>query len=66
MYLSDCIICSGLFLLFPTIPTTFVLAMGVVALVRQSKEEDSYLAERFRQQFTDWHKQTKLIFPLVY
>jgi protein-S-isoprenylcysteine O-methyltransferase Ste14 len=66
MYLSDCLICSGLFLLFPTIPTTMVLVMGVVALIRQSKEEDRYLAERFKQQFIDWRNHTKLIIPFVY
>jgi protein-S-isoprenylcysteine O-methyltransferase Ste14 len=66
MYLSDCLICTGLFLLFPTVPTAMILAAGIVALVRQSKEEDRYLSERFKQQFTDWRTHTKLIVPLVY
>jgi protein-S-isoprenylcysteine O-methyltransferase Ste14 len=43
-----------------------ILAAGIVALVRQSKEEDRYLSERFKQQFTDWRTHTKLIVPLVY
>jgi protein-S-isoprenylcysteine O-methyltransferase Ste14 len=66
MYLSDGLICTGLFLLFPTVPTAMILAAGIVALVRQSREEDRYLSERFKQQFTDWRKHTKLIVPLVY
>lgn len=66
MYFSDSLMCIGLFLLFPTIPTAFVLAVATVALIRQSKEEDRYLAQRFNQQFTGWYKRTKLIIPLVY
>ena len=66
MYFSDSFVCMGLFLLFPTIPSVFVLALGTVALIRQSKEEDRYLAQRFNQEFTRWKKRTKLIIPFIY
>ncbi|MFT6407016.1 MAG: protein-S-isoprenylcysteine O-methyltransferase Ste14 [Arenicella sp.] len=66
MYLSDCLLYIGLFLLFPTIPTVIVLGLGIVALVRQSKVEDKYLAERFAEPFSQWHEHSKLIIPFVY
>ncbi|MGK0374679.1 MAG: protein-S-isoprenylcysteine O-methyltransferase Ste14 [Arenicella sp.] len=66
MYLSDCLTYSGLFLLFPTIPTAMVLVVGVVALLKQSKIEDRYLAARFDQQFSGWRKRSKLIVPFLY
>jgi protein-S-isoprenylcysteine O-methyltransferase Ste14 len=66
MYLSDCLTYSGLFLLFPTMPTAIVLVIGILALVQQSKVEDRYLAARFEQQFTDWRQRSKLIIPFIY
>ena len=66
MYFSDCLSYIGLFLLFPTIATAIVLGLGVVSLVKQSKVEDRFLAERFGQQFCDWRERSKLIVPFIY
>ncbi len=66
MYLSDMLVSSGLFLLFPTVPTIVVLAVGLFALVRQSQVEDQYMQQRFDAEFQEWQGKTKLILPFIY
>jgi len=66
MYLSDVFVSCGLFLLFPTIATLPVLALGIMGVMRQAKIEDDYMQRLFPVEFNRWKQNTKLIFPLVY
>lgn len=66
MYLSDGVSYTGLFLLFPTMATAGVLLFGLLALIRQSKVEDQYLADHFADQFQQWKEQSKMFVPWVY
>jgi len=65
MYLSDVLVSTGLFLLFPTIPTLLVLGLGWFGIVRQAQVEDGYMLQLFGEEFTAWQKDTKLIFPYI-
>jgi len=66
MYLSDFIAYAGLFLLFPNLPAFVVLMVAYVALIQQSRVEDTYLRQRFDDEFAEWEKRSKMLLPFVY
>ncbi len=66
MYLSDFIAYAGLFLLFPNVPMSVVLIVAYIALIQQSRVEDSYLRQRFADEFAEWEKHSKMLFPFLY
>lgn len=66
MYLGDCITYIGLFLLFPNTISAIILALGLLALVKQSNVEDDFVEKMFPEQFNVWKSKTKLIFPYLH
>lgn len=66
MCLGDTVTYIGMFLLFPNIVSGLILIVAIVALVKQAKVEDDYLAEKFLEDFELWKGKTKLIFPYLY
>lgn len=66
MYFGDFIVYIGLFLLFPNLVSAFILAIGLIALVKQSMVEDVFAEHWFPEEFQKWKGKTKLIFPFVF
>jgi protein-S-isoprenylcysteine O-methyltransferase Ste14 len=66
MYFGDFIAYIGLFLLFPNVFSALILIIGLIALVKQSSVEDSFLEKQFPNEFKAWKGKTKLIFPYIF
>lgn len=63
MYLGDCLLYLGLFLLAPHPVTALIAAVGIAALVAQSRAEDAYMAGLFPDEFAAWHARSGLLLP---
>ena len=66
MYLADMVSYTGLFLLMPNPVTAVILPLSLIALVRQSQEEDRFLRQRFAGEFKAWRSKTSLLVPAIY
>ncbi|MDJ0973818.1 MAG: methyltransferase [Planctomycetota bacterium] len=63
MYLGDVAIYAGLTLLAPDVIAFGLLALGLVAIERQSRLEDRELGARFGEDFRTWAADTHLLVP---
>lgn len=66
MYFADMIYYFGLALLWPSLISAGVMIVAIVALIRQSKQEDLWCAEQFPIDHATWVNHTKLVIPFVY
>lgn len=65
MYLADLVWMSGMFLIFTNPFSLLVLLLGALAVHKQAKHEDSFLRERFGDDYVAWQRRTKLLIPFI-
>lgn len=63
MYAGDILTYTGLVVLAPNIVTVCLLPLSIMALVRQARIEDKFLAQRFGARYASWRSRTGLLFP---
>ena len=63
MYLGDLLVYAGLALLAPGPATLAALGVGALAIVRQARLEDRWLARRFGDTHARWRGHTRLLLP---
>jgi protein-S-isoprenylcysteine O-methyltransferase Ste14 len=56
----------GLLLVYPTWVVLLFLAFSVIAFVGRAHREDTALAERFGDAWTEYKKRTKFLIPFIY
>jgi len=56
----------GLLLVYPTWVVLLFLAFSVIAFVGRARREDTALAERFGEAWTEYKKRTKFLIPFIY
>ncbi|WP_211317044.1 methyltransferase family protein [Arenicella xantha] len=63
MYCGDILSYTGLVLLAPNLVTVVVLLLSYLALIKQARVEDQFLAKRFGKRYSRWQCQTGLLLP---
>jgi len=63
MYFSDVVIYAGFALLHCNLPALGGFVLAVVALVRQARVEDRYMAGIFPKAHARWQSRSSLLFP---
>jgi protein-S-isoprenylcysteine O-methyltransferase Ste14 len=66
MYFADFIIYAGFMLLHLSLISAFLYIVVCVALAKQAKVEDKYLAKVFGQTHHQWSKKSWLLVPYIY
>ena len=66
MYFGELLIILGYMLLAFNLVTLLVFLIGSIAILKQSKVEDQFLAKKYQSRHQDWAQSTKLIIPVVY
>lgn len=66
MYFGWWVCMFGLTLLYPVWAVFLLLVFSVISFAGRARREESVLAERFGENWTEYRKHTRFIFPLIF
>ncbi len=63
MYASDLVMVTGFWLMAPFIISVPILIVVYVALIKQARIEDAFMAQRYPKQHAQWKERSGLLLP---
>ncbi len=66
MYFGWWVAMAGLVLLYPVWMVLLMFLFSIIAFIGRAQREDTALAERFGETWTEYKKRTKFLIPFVY